>query len=211
MMQQGGGVVNPYIPNGLVFWLDGIDKGQTTGAWTDLAGGEIFVTQRGNPVEQQYGWYFDGVSNLYAPNMGQLIGNDAAFTIETCISASATNKVAIYLCPCILAEWNNKISYRNSRGSTGVYPTYSGSLTTYKTLSLNSVNGIADFLILNTGPSEIWGDAITSPFAIGGRYSDSIYGFIGTIHSVRIYNRYLTTEEMLYNQQIDNERFNLGL
>lgn len=210
-MQQAGGIVTPYISDGLVFWLDGINKGQTAGAWTDLIGGEIFVTQRGNPIEQQNGWYFDGVSNLYAPNMGQLVGNNSAFTIEVCISASAANKIAIYLCPCILAEWNNKISYRNIRGSVGANPTYSGSLTTYKTISLNSVNGIADFSILNTSSNETWGDATADPFAIGGRYSDSTYGFIGTIHSVRIYNRYLTTDEMMYNQQIDNERFNLGL
>lgn len=47
---------------------------------------------------------------------------------------------------------------------------------------------------------------------IGGRTSGSkSYNMAGNIHAVRIYNRLLTEDEMLRNQQIDNERFNLGL
>jgi hypothetical protein len=35
--------------------------------------------------------------------------------------------------------------------------------------------------------------------------------FKGIIHSIRIHNRILSEEEILYNQRIDNKRFNLGL
>lgn len=47
---------------------------------------------------------------------------------------------------------------------------------------------------------------------IGGRASGgSAYPYVGTVHSIRLYNRKLTEEEMLFNHQVDNERFNLGL
>lgn len=35
--------------------------------------------------------------------------------------------------------------------------------------------------------------------------------FAGTIYAIRIYDRYLTADEMIANQKIDNERYNLGL
>lgn len=43
MMQQGGEPLPEYIQDGLVFWLDGIDKGNITGKWIDLIGGIEFT------------------------------------------------------------------------------------------------------------------------------------------------------------------------
>ena len=44
-------------------------------------------------------------------------------------------------------------------------------------------------------------------------YSDAAtnWSFKGKIYSIRIYNRQLSAAEMVYNQKIDNKRFNLGL
>ena len=39
----GGGNISNYVQDGLVLLLDGIDKGNVSGAWTDLIGGKSFT------------------------------------------------------------------------------------------------------------------------------------------------------------------------
>lgn len=54
--------------------------------------------------------------------------------------------------------------------------------------------------------------AVASIIGGSGRGASTYYDCLnGKIHSLRIYNRQLTEEEILYNQAIDNTRFNLGL
>lgn len=47
--------------------------------------------------------------------------------------------------------------------------------------------------------------------AIGSRVGYPSGRYVGYIYSIRGYSRLLTDEERLYNQQIDNKRFGLGL
>lgn len=47
--------------------------------------------------------------------------------------------------------------------------------------------------------------------SIGARQYGNHFPFRGILHSIRIYNRFLTPEEILNNQRIDNQRFNLGI
>ena len=61
MMQIGGGSPTEYIQDGLVFWLDGENIGNTQGYWTDLIGGNLFqlfgdVSQQGNRMRFNGGY-----------------------------------------------------------------------------------------------------------------------------------------------------------
>jgi hypothetical protein len=45
------------------------------------------------------------------------------------------------------------------------------------------------------------------PASIGVRSNDT-YRFLGTIYQIRIYNKHLTADEMIHNQQIDMRKYN---
>jgi hypothetical protein len=77
-------------------------------------------------------------------------------------------------------------------------------------LALCIENGIQKSL----SSSDYWtisGD--TSTMRLGQAFSGGATQFPlnGDIYAIRIYNRRLTSEEMLNNQILDNQRFGLGL
>ena len=53
----------PYVP-GLVFWLDGIYKGNSSGNQTDLIGGHVFTNT--GAVSNDNHWYFGNTYNTTA-------------------------------------------------------------------------------------------------------------------------------------------------
>lgn len=47
MLAQQKPVPNEYIADGLVLWLDGIDKGDVPNCWIDKIAGHIFTASNG--------------------------------------------------------------------------------------------------------------------------------------------------------------------
>ena len=44
---------------------------------------------------------------------------------------------------------------------------------------------------------------------LGMKASDGVYPYNGTVYQIRIYNRKLTSDEILYNQALDMKKYNI--
>lgn len=205
----------PYIDNGLVFYLDGINKGANADAWTDLIGGIVF--QNSGATELANGWETGSGKKLI--NSGTLYFPSNTCTIEAALvredyfvggqidvfnslSSGATvlsfDQTYVYM-----ARYQNG----NGRISCGPQGLYNGTplpVCISARYGMAVVNGST---FTNVSTSNIGTATYNS---IGSRGNNN-YPLIGKIHAIRIYNRQLSAAEMLYNQQIDNDRFNLGL
>ena len=219
-----------YIQNGLVFQMDGLEQGSNTSAWTDLVNGVVFTPN--GATKRANGWYFDGVDDymLGDSNMGSF--NPNAHTVEVCIQSELSNQAYYVFVDsegktifCYIYNYQSKDWY-TIRG-TQASGAYGGSLNTgtrdngngAKIVSINGavtqgndggrVNGDTKTI------TNLSNGSATGYPTIGARYVASQSGFAdffkGTVHAIRIYNRALTLAEMLANQKIDNERFDLGL
>ena len=199
-----GGKDNTYIQDGLVFWLDGIDKGNDPTAWIDLIGGYTFPYSEGAVIES------DGVANIYSQSV------QAAFdapqdthTIEAVSDYCSTNYgILLYgkqYGNVVLVNGGGIITFGSKPGKLFI--------TDLRTPTIVSCH--YDFLMLNGDihtyqRTDYWVQYFNDKFIIGGRENVD-YRNTSKIYSIRIYNRKLTEEEMLHNQRIDNVRFNLGL
>ena len=206
----GGGVVCPYEQTGLVFWLDGIEKGGNSGSWTDLIGGLVLTnhgcTFNADNVE------LDGTNYLDNNTAGLIVDTQSGYTIECCIqrdsSASYTLFVQNYQHSAAIQIISNlaliSTSERAAFLSLSFQTGYNYALSFNQTRGL--MNGVAKTPTANVG----YANYSQANISIGCRNQGEGH-FIGKIYSIRIYNRELTQAEMLSNQQVDNQRFNLGL
>ena len=64
--------------------------------------------------------------------------------------------------------------------------------------------------MLSGSGSDYWNNQYFS-IGAGYAYDKPRQNFGGKLFSVRVYSRILTQSEMLFNQSVDNTRFNLGL
>ena len=210
-----GSLPKTYVRNGLVFWLDGIDRGNVTGSWVDKIGNITIPLT--NVTYNTNGIVFDGTAYGKIENVTTGI-TPAIGTIEVCAQVETT--AAGYT---IFCGENSAIRFHFAGGNGTVqYSKISGDMN-WKitknnpfTASLNAVrcyfNGIA-----GVSDSTIsWSPSLTSNcIIIGGAgllANPAQYNkFVGTLYSIRIYNRQLSADEMLQNQQYDNRRFNLGI
>ena len=133
----------------------------------------------------------------------------SVFTVESCFYAENGGAI-MYSGP------GNNTSLPMLKLDQGLYKQrglkYSlGSYTnTNSTLSLTDGLGIRNGVTLSGTGSDFWGNDC---FSIGSGFSFKRYRhqFKGKVFSVRVYSRILTQSEMLFNQSVDNTRFNLGL
>lgn len=198
----------PYITDGLVLWMDGIKKGNVTGAWVDQIAGHVF----------------QGVNN---PGFGSdYIATDAAgnsYLANTSLPPYRSENATIEIA---LSDHDNstQLVFMPQTGSGGVaFGLYAGSKIIWasdtrrsmvnasdvKTASVNIRNAMVNGIAAATAGSDLWVGGSSGTSYIGRRASGNPY--TGKIHAIRIYNRILTPEEMLFNQRNDNKRFNLGL
>ena len=213
-----------YIQKDLVFHLDGINKGTNEGKWTDLIGGVQWTSYGATSLEN--GWGFSNEAYMLDDGtMGNY--NYTSCTVEMCIdSLTVDSNYFIFvgagagIVGCFVQSYYNEswFSIKQTtesvtRGALSVTPPISG--TGKFTISItgqtrgygywNGVKKSADNVAYSAAPTAIIGKRVPSTS------SGSALPFTGTIHSIRIYNRILSNEEMLSNQQVDNARFNLGL
>lgn len=202
----------PYVTNGLIFWLDGINKDNDQQKWTDIIGGITFDLT--GTAFSQNGVVFN--SSSYGEYDGYIGTGYDSDTIEAVLDGSSL------ISRCILNQDVSHISpicLMHGTGSNGGYrmdaqkqnmvfiPDFS------KAISVNSEYAVVDFNETSYGNLDYWAANRTGKTYIGTRHNGSqlISHYVGTIHCIRIYNRHLTVEEMIFNQRIDNNRFNLGL
>ena len=226
MMQQAGGGLPDYIQDGLVLWLDGIEKGNNAGTWTDLASGNIFTYNDVNHcIELKNGVQFDGQGWASCPN-DNISYNYRDHTIEVvCRSiayGSIINELPIFttgrsgqICAMFSIEDSFKKAYYASNTWTS---TYNLGTVHIEPIDLKSAQMNYSRALLNGHrTTEMIGASVISqtikPDAYIARYFGGSWDgkYNGIIHSLRVYNRTLSFEEMEYNSDIDNRRFNFGL
>lgn len=217
---MGGAKAQQYIQDGLVFWLDGINKGATDGTWVDLIGNKVYTANNDKyifPVSNgfrfdYFGDYDYGDTNFISKmTCSSGIVGTKDWTVEAaCVAnkpsgatmdSSCLFQASLRAC-CITL--NGYYRYDNGNYAWVTNNTRQGSII----LSLDDTTGMENGVELTEKQSTT--RLTVSGSTVGGS-SQWYHDFFGVIHSIRMYNRSLSLEEKLHNQRIDNERFNLGL
>lgn len=207
-----------YITDGLIFQLDGINRGTNDPKqWVDLIGGKIYTTNSGNDAT----W---GTNHLIcscqmdceSPNLYPEISS--GYTLEVVFECNNSNNQYVYqnkeyqqstrqcFAPCLgkygqnwlLSNWNNSTKGRTSIPFTSMgIGTNIISVTTYPTKG-----------VYVNGASKTYG-GVDFYYAVSNK--SYLGSFTGKLYAIRMYNKVLTQAEILNNQRVDNKRFNLGL
>lgn len=195
-----------YIQDGLVFQLDGIEKGDSPTTWTDRKGQKEFVLH--NVVTNSNNMEFNG-TNSYAECSSTLGYDSATHTLEVVWEGNKVTGVPFFGGPtsaelCLLPQGTplRRLSFGTGMNFIANQPD-----------ELKMISANADNIIYNAGwigtSAELEDNAsYNQTVASVGRYKFSNY-FRGKIYAIRVYDRKLTTLEMLQNQLIDIERFGL--
>ena len=193
-----------YIQDGLVFQLDGIDKGDSN--WIDRKGQKEFVLH--NVVTNSNNMEFNG-TNSYAECSSTLGYDSVTHTLEVVWEGNKVTGVPFFGGPtsaelCLLPQGT---PLRRLSFGTGM------NFIVNQPDELKMISANADNIIYNAGwigtSAELEANAsYNQTVASVGRYETSNY-FRGKIYAIRVYNRKLSALEMLQNQLIDIERFGL--
>lgn len=206
-----GGSANDYIQDGLVFMLDGINKGDDAIAWTDLIGGVKFAYNSHSTVNTD-NVEMDGSGCIIADSLVGTVYDKG--TIEAALYVPNTNSGIIFNNAAnqgiSIMQAGAGVSFASSSTNILCQWDFSNKLLNNTTISISDEHIIRNLEeVFATKTSNTWNVGIYS--TIGGRNYGSPYNKAFKMFSLRIYNRKLTVAEMLHNQQIDNQRFNLGI
>lgn len=231
------GDISNYVQNGLVFHLDGINKGNSADAWTDLIGGVDFPNH--GAVALENGWQFNGNGYLgyandstksldfiagnctvevafYDDALNQSVGTAHAslnlfyFGASSAKGTNDTNCVYISHCYSYDERYINGMYIGNT---TNVWADPLVDVIAPHTLSINKERAFDNEQALSSLGKNHW-DSIRGGRTIGAKQhpSTGLGNYVkGKIFAIRIYNRSLSEAEMRQNQRVDNARFNLGL
>lgn len=214
-----------YVQDGLVFQLDGIDKGNVEGAWVDRKAGRQFTLN--NCIVNSDNIEFNGTDS-------SAIDNDN-YTLPT-VPKDYTIEVVLYYGggSGILTQNSTTTSYGSpmmvALYSTAYYFTIGRNLYAVEALPENKymclqaqakdqevqVNCNGDVLASRKGNDSI----IKNDFFAYGRpsigcvwtsSSDRAGQLLGKVYSIRLYNRLLTEEERYNNMVVDYMRFRIPI
>lgn len=204
-----------YVSDALLLHLDGINKGNVEGEWQDLVSGNTFVNH--GAIAETDGWRFDGASSYM--DSATLTNYGPAFknrTFEIVVEFERENITEVVY----MGKGSGYAFGRYEGGkciiisAIGGFPSFADDMTSGVRIFSASLSGtqlVASEINGNDG--QVRGEEIFSGggsfIYLGKRASGN--QFKGKIHAIRLHDRVLTEEEILYNQRIDNKRFNLGL
>ena len=208
-----------YVTNGLVFCLDGADA--STSQWFDRIGGIAF-DMHNVTVNSDGSVQFNG-TNSYGHYANTLGYTPTANTIEVVADMSFTKTQVIFM-----QNGDDQLVFGTGMRSNGfaTLPYSSGStvkrqfndglqqnklMDGLQVFSISEPSGYRNktkFTVQNDGFFSKRNEAGTF---IGARTStiDQSW-FEGRIYQIRIYNRLLTENEILANQQVDIDRYNIS-
>ena len=207
---MGGSTLNiPYIKDGLIFLLDGIDKGASDGTWVDLVGGNVFTIREGDSVVSIYdGFEFDNGVMLGTKKCE--VSGDC--TVEFVIEPSSLIGVVFQG---VRVSLNGGIVVLLQDGMfRGQKQRYIFVNANKCTFSIHENFGYENKVeLVKKSGTDYWNSLYENAVVGAQVFNNNTlrFPFKGIIHCIRVYDRNLTADEMLFNQQIDNERFNLGL
>ena len=215
-----------YVQDGLVFQLDGIDKGNVEGAWVDRKGGRQFTLN--NCIVNSDNIEFNGKNS-------EAIDNDN-YHLPTVPEDYTIEVVLYYGGGTILTANNNTTSYGNpmmvTLYSTIDYLTIGRNLYAVEALPEKKyiclqawakgswddvqVNCNGDVLATRQGtsstiPQTWYTDGKASIGFVWTDYDKKAGHLLGKVYSIRLYNRLLTEEERYNNMVIDYMRFRIPI
>lgn len=208
---------NSYIQDGLIFQLDGINKGSNQGYWTDLKGGCTFTIPSADAVEvlDNCFKFYEGATmplasgTLAASGVGKTIevvaqrinyhsGGDSVFSTAT---GSTSGNILVYLgvgssAQIVFLQRTKRLKC-NFNWTTSVDNEWA---TVIGRFSYNTDVACFNGAEAEFGTADYW---TSSNIGVScGRGT-----FYGKVFAIRIYDRHLTLAEMQFNQNIDLKRF----
>jgi len=208
MAANANSPIGDYIQDGLVFHLDCADCDLTQNTWIDKKGGVSFVMSNISK-DSRGGIIFNGTSSKGIASQSVPYAATIS-TIEVAVRKNGQT-TAFILDP---GSWGAIAYsfYRNDNAVCSIQSNFNILIVPLNGFIANSVHFYQSTSIINGNAGTIkteksfW--SVANTFAtIGMRSNNSLY-FDGTIYQIRIYNRKLTTDEMIYNQQIDMRKYN---
>ena len=206
-----------YITDGLTHWWDGINKGGVTGVWKDLVG-NIDLYAQGSVSESQKGWALSG--GWLQSDEGYYIAEEyGTATIEMVFrvdSISSGRTVYLFVSgpnttekPILAIDTNARII--NSNKSNKYVYLLDGNYKGHPKRVSNTQNLCVINGALATRGSTSYKNNNNDYTYVGKRSPDytDCSAFRGEVYSVRVYNRKLTSDEMMYNQSVDERIFGL--
>lgn len=200
-----------YVTDGLIFHLDGINKGQTPGSWTDLVGGISFTNNNCNFLDNCVE-FPSGVWGYLTSN-AQFSQSFASGTIEIVYDGDISGGNRFLFYP--RERGNLMVAYAKSLNAfvmgCGINTTiYTPRTTTgVSRLSMTTAYGIQNLESLSKAGVGFFSDIDTNIYIGRRSTSTASLAFVGKIYSIRIYNRQLSEIEMKKNQVYDQNRFSL--
>lgn len=202
----GGKKDDGYIKDGLIFHLDGIDKGTTdTTKWVDLVGGIVFTEANGNDCHGDNCIIINNTNYLLADR--QLSYPRDSYTVEGVVD-NRRGWGGI-----LVGNPNTAYLLFNADAYVCFDNLVKAKLTTVE-VSNHTISANASSILVNGESKTLTGggwNSQTGVARVGCLNLDGQYKLGGSIYAIRVYNRLLTADEMLHNQRVDNERFELGL
>lgn len=205
----GGNLWELYNQDGLVFQLD-CDNQCTADKWTDIIGGKEFVSNGNVTIDDNGVPTFSGSALYY----GEVLQNDRKQnTIEVVFrninTGQMTNVFTSQVAETLAFAFNSNNIYGCTTASSENVFARGSSIPDNELICA----GVAyNDLVINGVTKGKSGSGYQAPQSekktvIGARLTNGNYALKGKIYAIRIYNRLLSEEEMLANQQIDIERF----
>lgn len=219
-----------YVQDGLVFNLDGLNRGGNAGHWVDLVGNTDFALT--NCTENTDNVAFNGTSSkgvsngalnvLYNVGTMEAIFDVSASDFPTSVQCVLTNNlddgISIGLGKGAQPDTSKSVyCYANDKNGsvpvTGLFG-FDDVITTKQQVSISKGSGFRNGDVLaDPYPANKISFSVdsTTPLAIGYRKRSSSENFMkGQIFAIRVYSRVLTAEERSQNYLVDKKRYNLG-
>lgn len=200
-----------YVTDGLVFWLDGINKGASNGTWVEKIHGTVFS---GNATPTNKGFNFSDGQRMSGSWVN---GTSNDFTVEVCYYTTLTGRCFVWgvgstgaRTPLYMDEGGKITTIQN----LNVF-TRPSSFSSNKTVSVNQDRGVYSGVDMTKSSSvDYWDTSPNTSTVYIGKGNGGValhYPLTGIVYAIRVYNRRLTADEMLNNQRLDNTRFGLKL
>jgi hypothetical protein len=204
-----------YVSDALLMHLDGINKGNVEGEWQDLVSGNTFLNS--GAVAESNAWVFDGSSAfMYSEDIQNYPPQNRTIEIVAQFERANTTEVLYagkhkgaavgrYANTSEIILAMSSILVDSVKDAMTMGNRCVGASFTNNDIAASLINGIRG----SVGIKQYFGGDVNNRIYLGKRSTGN--HFKGKIHAIRIHDRILSEEEILYNQRIDNKRFNLGL
>ena len=205
-----------YIQNGLIFQLDGINKGNNPNGWVEVINGLIFPYNEHMILEDD-GVVFEDGSQCYINSDFQFPLNGQIEVVCDYNYTTVSGQYSFVICT---GNSQNLMFANTQTLAVGV----SEPSPHHKTIPLDNLIRYKPYTFsYNINSQFINSEETISPqnnfftqnnaniISLGFRKKTS-YGasyYNGKIYSIRIYNRQLTSEEVAFNYNVDKIRFRL--